>query len=96
MELVSTNVIVVFGNIFLRWIHDASFPRFGRVESSHSRDYFSRAYLAPVSLAMHWFVFSALGTHPLFPILNFYLLPKECLSYLTHVSNIIVLVDLLP
>ena len=25
---------------------------------SHSRDYFSRAYLAPVSLAMYWFVFS--------------------------------------
>ena len=25
---------------------------------SHSRDYFSRAYLAPVSLVMYWFVFS--------------------------------------
>ena len=59
---------------------------------SHSRDYFSRAYLAPVSLAMYWFVFSALGTHPLFPVLDFYFLLKE---YLTNLSNIIVLVDLL-
>ena len=33
VELVSTNVKFVLGNIFLRWKQDASFPRFGRVES---------------------------------------------------------------
>ena len=72
---------------------------------SRASDTSSRVMVKIINPALTWHQFlwpctgssfPTLGTHPLFPILNFYLLLKEYLSHLTNVSNFIVLVNLLP
>lgn len=68
---------------------------------SRALDAWSRVIVETIFPALTWHQFLWPCTGSSFPRLEpipffQYLLPKEYLSYLTHVSNIIVLVDLLP